>query len=232
MGSIILFLAVIAAIALSWLSQQGLMAKPWLQEGVIDGPGTSTPTPAAKVGLGIFLAVAGSLFALSISAYSMRMQMADWRPLPIPKLLWFNTGALVLSSVALQWAKTATRRGEADGARVSLLAGGAFSLAFLAGQLFAWRQLNAAGYFLATNPANTFFYMVTGLHGLHLLGGLVALSRTIDAAWHRWGTQRTRLSVELCALYWHFLLLVWLILVSLLTGWASDILVICRQLLT
>ena len=105
----------------------------------------------------MFLAVVSSLFALFISAYFMRMQVADWVQLPAPKLLWFNTGVLILSSVALQYAHVAARRGRIEGVRDGLIAGGLFALTFLVGQLFAWRQLNAAGYYLAANPGNAFF---------------------------------------------------------------------------
>src|SRR6266508_6488599 len=147
MSAIILFMAGIAAIAGWWLSQQRLAAKPWLEEGPIDNfPGTDAMTwPAAKIGLGVFLAVAGSLFALFISAYSMRMNMVDWRTLPVPGLLWVNTGVLVLSSVALQWAYVAARRDNMDGVIVGLCAGGASAVTFLVGQLLAWQQLRAAG---------------------------------------------------------------------------------------
>jgi len=210
------------------------MSKPWLEEGAIgDLPGTGASSwPAAKVGLGVFLAVVSSLFALFISAYFMRMHLSDWRPLPVPSLLWFNTAVLIVSSAALQWAQVAARRGRMDGVRAGLFAGGAFALAFLAGQLLAWQQLIGAGYFLATNPANAFFYLLTGVHGLHLLGGLVALGRTTDKVLQGFAMDQVRSSVELCAIYWHFLLLVWLVLFSLLTPWADDPLwVICRQLL-
>ncbi len=211
MSITILFLAVMATIVAWWLSRQRLMAKPWLEEGAIgDFPDTGASSlPAAKIGLGVFLAVVGSLFALLIGAYSMQMNMADWRPLPAPKLLWLNTGVLILSSVALQWAQVAAHRGQMDGMRAGLLAGGASALAFLAGQLLVWQQLTAAGYFLATNPAYAFFYLITGVHGLHLLGGLVALGRTTDKVWRGFEVDQVRLSVELCTLYWHFLLLVW-----------------------
>ena len=89
-----------------------------------------------------------------------------------------------------------------------------------------------AGYFLAANSASAFFYLITAIHGLHLLGGLVVLGRTGTRVWHGADTGRVRLSVELCSLYWHFLLLVWLILFALMTGWADDFVTICRQLLT
>jgi cytochrome c oxidase subunit 3 len=215
MNIISLFLAVLAAIVAWWFAQQRLTAKPWLEPGPIGDTGASS-LPAAKIGLGVFLAVVGSLFALLISAYSMRMEMGEWRPVPVPKLLWLNTGMLILSSGALQWAQVAARRGRMDGARAGLLAGGVFALAFLAGQLFAWRQLDAAGYYMTANPAAAFFYLITGVHGLHLLGGLVALGRNMDKAWQGVAAGEVRLSVELCATYWHFLLFVWLVLFSLL----------------
>jgi cytochrome c oxidase subunit III len=233
-SAIILFLAGIAAIAGWWLSHQRLGAKPWLEQGVtvdLREEGTSS-LPAAKIGLGVFLAVVGSLFALFISAYSMRMNMVDWRALPVPSLLWFNTGVLILSSVALQWAYMAARRNDIDGAIVGLCAGGASAVTFLVGQLLAWRQLGAAGYFLASNPANSFFYLITALHGLHLIGGLVALGRTTAKVWRGAEMIQVRLSVELCAIYWHFLLLVWLVLLGLLTGWTDSFIDICRQLLS
>jgi cytochrome c oxidase subunit III len=233
-SAVILFMAGIAAIAGWWLSQQRLAAKPWLEEGLLaDFRGESASSmPPAKIGLGVFLAVVGSLFALFISAYSMRMNMVDWRTLPVPRLLWFNTGVLVVSSIALQWAHMAARRNDIDGVFAGLLAGGASAVTFLAGQLLAWQQLNVAGYFVASNPANSFFYLITAAHGLHLMGGLVALGRTTAKVWRGAEMTQVRLSVELCAIYWHFLLLVWLVLLGLLTGWTDNFVDICRQLLS
>jgi cytochrome c oxidase subunit 3 len=239
-SAIILFLAVLAVIAVWWLSQQRLTAKPWLEEGALgEFPATGASTlPAAKIGLGVFLAVIGSLFALLISAYAMQISLAqlsfvDWRPPAAPKrLLWVNTGMLTLSSIWLLEAQVATRRGQKDGVKIGLLAGGASACVFLAGQLLAWQQLTEAGYFLASNPANSFFYLITGVHGLHVLGGLVALGRTIAKLWRGFEMDQLRLSVELCGMYWHFLLLVWLVFFSLLTGWADDFIAICGQLLT
>jgi cytochrome c oxidase subunit III len=233
-SAIILFLAGIAAIAGWWLSQQRLAAKPWLEEGVLADWREESPSslPSAKIGLGVFLAVVGSLFALFISAYSMRMTMVDWRALPVPKLLWFNTGVLVTSSIALQWAYMAARRNDTEGVIIGLLAAGTSAVIFLLGQLLAWQQLKVAGYFVASNPANSFFYLITAVHGLHLMGGLVALARTTAKVWRGAEVTQVRLSVELCAIYWHFLLLVWLVLLGLLTGWTDGLVDMCRQLLT
>jgi cytochrome c oxidase subunit III len=232
--AVALFLAVIAAITGWWLSRQRLTAKPWLEANSVgDVPlaGTS-PVPAAKVGLGVLLAVISCLFALFISAYLMRMDAADWRPLPAPKLLWFNTGVLILSSVALHAAHVAAGRGQMDGVRAGLLAGGASAVIFLIGQLLAWRQLVEEGYFVAGNPANAFFYLITAVHGVHVLGGLAALSRTAVKAWDDVRLEALRSSVALCATYWHFLLVVWLVLFALLTHWADGFSAMCRALLS
>jgi cytochrome c oxidase subunit 3 len=210
------FIATMAAVAFWWLSRQGLGAKPWLETGVGADLREGRPAgpPSAKVGLGIFLAIAGSLLALLVSAYAMRMELPDWRTLPQPPVLWFNTAVLVLSSLALHRAVAAARRGERDDLRAWLVAGGVTALVFLAGQALAWRQLALAGYLMAGNPANAFFYLITAVHGLHVLGGLVALGR----AGARLGgpMPALRLGVELCATYWHFLLAAWVALFGLL----------------
>jgi len=227
---VVIFLSALAAIAVWYLAGQNLLAKPWLETGVIGDlrDPDERQAPTAKIGLGVFLAVVGTLFALIASAYAMRMASPDWRSAPMPNVLWLNTGVLILSSGALQASVFASRRGEAHRARVRLLAGAALALAFLAGQLLAWRQFADAGYFLSTNPANTFFYLITGLHGAHLAGGLAALAGTVIKA--RGDANIAQSGVELCAIYWHFLLVVWLLLFALLTGWAGDIVVICRGL--
>jgi len=219
MTIILILVATLAAIASWWLFQQRLLEKPWLETSPADAFPVVDPDsrPAARTGLGVFLAVISSLFALFASAYSMRMHMAsDWRPLPLPWLLWLNTGVLLVSSLAMGWAQRAARQGKTESLRSSLLVGGASALLFLAGQVLAWRQLVEAGFYMAANPANAFFYLLTALHGLHLLGGLVALGRTFSRIGHGAGTDQTVLSVDLCALYWHFLFLVWLAVLALL----------------
>jgi cytochrome c oxidase subunit 3 len=141
-----------------------------------------------------------------------------------------NTGALVISSCALQWAQIAARRGQMDVVRDGLWSGGAFALLFVIGQLAVWRQLVAAGYCAAGNPASSFFYLLTGIHGLHVLGGLAALAKTHVRLWRGAAQNQIRISVGLCTAYWHFLLLVWLLILAILTGGAEDFAIMCRGL--
>ena len=218
MGITILFFSGLAVIAVWWLSTQRITSKPWLEQGSAgEFPGTVVlAAPAAKVGLGVLLSAIGALFALFISAYLIRMQLADWRPVPKPTLLWANTGVLMMSSAALLWARTAADRDDLGAVRAGLSAAGAAAVVFVAGQLLAWQQLVAAGYFLTWNPASSFFYLITALHGVHVLGGLVALGRNVARAWRGRDLARLRLGLDLCSLYWDFLLLMWLILFGLL----------------
>jgi cytochrome c oxidase subunit III len=217
-GVTILFFSGLAVIAVWWLSRQRLASKPWLEQGPAgEFPGTGvSAVPVAKIGLGVLLAALGSLFALFISAYLMRMQVADWRPVPKPTLLWINTGVLMLSSAALQWTRAAADRGELGRVKAGLLTAAGAALAFLAGQLFAWQELTSTGYLLTSNPASSFFYLITALHGVHLIGGLVAMGAVTARAWGGFEASRLRLSLDLCSMYWDFLLLMWLVLFGLL----------------
>ena len=205
-----------------------LTVKPWVtDQGKVDDlyAGGASSGLAKKLALRVFLAVVAVLFMLLVIAYGGRMAYEDWRPVPQLRLLWANTFVLILSSVALQWAQYSVRRGQMNAMRVGLLAAGAFTVVFLFGQVLAWRQLGTMVYFDITNPAIAFFYMITGLHGLHLLGGLVAWGRTVAKVWGDFDMAKIRQSVELCTVYWHFLLLVWLVLFGLLfTGNNLDLL--------
>ncbi len=153
------------------------------------------------------------IFTIIFTLYLYRMEFPDWRPLPEPPLLWVNTGILFLASVALQWARVSVRAGRLHGAKTPFMAGGVFTWLFLAGQLWAWRELYQLGYVVEDNPSNSFFYLITTLHGLHLLGGLGAWA---IAAVRLWKKVNVGLSIQLCAVYWHVLLLVWLMMFGLM----------------
>ncbi len=192
--------------------------KPWLPRGSKQElpAGSVYSLPAPTVALRIILGVATVVFSLFVVAYGDRMALSDWQRLSEPSILWANTIVLILSSAAWHWATVNVRQGRLDGVKTGLLAGGGLALVFLLGQYWAWRQLAGAGYYAETNPAYAFFYLLTAVHAIHLLGGLVAWARTVVKVWAGEGAARVRLSVELCAVYWHFLLVVWLVLFALL----------------
>jgi cytochrome c oxidase subunit 3 len=214
----LVFLALILASLLGWLLKQSFNTQPWVPDTVGEtanrGPlGTNT----RLIGLLGLLAVVSSFFALILSAYALRMELGDWVPLSEPQLLWTNTGMLILASIVFQWTRNAAVVGRTKRLLPGLLLTGLLTAGFVIGQLIAWQQLNGAGQLITSNPANAFFYFLTGAHAVHILGGLyvwaratgrVLLGNASDPAITR--------SVELCTIYWHFLLLVWLVLFGLL----------------
>ena len=215
----LVFLALLMGTVVWWLVRQSVNVQPWVAvEGAQDVHRAVLAQPAAKTALVVFLAVATSLFALFISAYAMRISYLDWTPLPQPRLLTVNSVLLVLASAAMQWTVFAVRRGDLSRTRQGLIVSGALTLGFVGGQLAVWKQLSDAGYFVSTSAATGFFYMLTAVHGLHVLGGLVAWGRACARAWGGAPVGKLKLGVELCAMYWHFLLVVWLVLFAVLAS--------------
>ncbi|WP_181705372.1 cytochrome c oxidase subunit 3 [Chthonobacter rhizosphaerae] len=234
MTVVLAFLIVVAGIAGVWLARHGIMEKPWLHVSPASPtPGHGRARPAGspgRIGLRVFLTVVGALFAVLLSANLMRMEATDWRVLPNLPLVWVATAFLALSSATLHGAVLSARRRDPDGFAHAIAAATVTAAAFLVTQVLTWRQLASAGVGLSGNPAASFFYLLTGLHGLHIVGGLAALGR----CWARWARTRrpeaVREGIELCAVYWHVLLAIWLILAAVLTGWAGAFAATCLSL--
>jgi len=176
--------------------------------------------PPQKTALLFFLAVVSVMFGLFITAYFIRMDLDDWRPMPESVLLWLNTAVLFLASIVLQVLHTRLKTGNTRHLKAGLFFGALLTLGFVYGQVFVWQLMQADGYYMYNNPANSFFYVLTGIHALHILGGLYVWLRAGFRVWFEAVTEvnaeKLKLSVELCALYWHFLLLVWLVLFALM----------------
>jgi len=190
---------------------------PWAEAGMPEGAkaaeGDSPHT--RKVALVMFLAVVTSIFFLFGMAYIERMDLADWQPLKEPTILWVNTAILIAASVAMQMARRSASDGKGS-VQLRLLAAGVLVILFLLGQWLAWNVLRVAGYYASTNPANAFFFLFTALHGLHLGGGLYVWARTLWRSRIEAEAGRVRQSIELCSVYWHYLLMLWLVLFALM----------------
>jgi len=189
----------------------------WLPaEGLIDSSQNRFSVSNEKFGLRLFLTVVSSLFLLLIISYKIRMGLADWHSLPQLTLLWINTAILGISCIGFQRAKLAASQNQLDKVKFNLLFGGLLTCVFLIGQVMVWKQLSTMGFYLENNPANSFFYLITGLHGLHLIGGLIAWSNTSIQLFCNNHHSNLSSSVELLTIYWHFLLAVWLILFTII----------------
>tara|TARA_B100002052_G_scaffold193215_1_gene176126 strand:+ start:276 stop:896 length:621 start_codon:yes stop_codon:yes gene_type:complete len=197
-----------------------LAQKPWLpsQEKKDNlHTGKSFEFDSSRVALICFLGSITALFSLFFVAYVGRMAYGDWRVLPEPPLLWINTAVLIISSILFQKAKNLANKFMFKNAKYYLMAAGLTAVLFIAGQFKVWDELTSYGYFVDSNASFAFFYMLTGLHMFHMLGGLVVWT------WSMTQINKTDLSyrklkstIGSTAIYWHYLLAVWLVLFSIL----------------
>jgi len=172
----------------------------------LEDPSKSVPG-LYKVGLAATCISIFVFFASLVIAYYWRSSRPPfWAPIPLPQTLWTSTVIILVSSVTFEWARRVFRRGQWRLASRLLLATACLGAGFLASQLSAWRQLIAEGAFLSQNPHSSFFYLFTGLHGAHLLGGLIAMSVVVL------GKNKRRELVDVVAYYWHFLGVLWIAL--------------------
>lgn len=216
MSNVAIVVALLVGIGVWFAVASRLTAKPWENREQAGDVGAIHAAPA-RIGLWIFMAVVTSLFSLLLSAYAMRMhQSVGWCHLTIPRILWLNTIVLLAASVAMQLASSAVGHGRRVVVKWALVAGGGLTIAFLAGQMLAWQAVGPSLYYIQGSPAIAFFYVLTIAHGLHLIGGLYVLGRASLRFAGGAEPVDLRQSLSLCAIYWHFLLLVWLAVFGLL----------------
>ncbi len=173
--------------------------------------------------IGIWVTIAGilMLFVSLVSAFVVRSASAnDWRPVTMPKLLWVSTAILVVSSITMEIARRSLKA-RRESYSAWLIGTTILGAAFVVLQFVAWRQLVSAGVYLATNPYNSFFYLFTATHALHLLGGLGALcfllARLRQPREDRNG--RRLAAADAVTTYWHFMDVLWIGLFLLLMFW-------------
>ena len=207
-----------------------LRSKPWLHDSelAVAGPQYAGPdtSAAARIALRFFLVIVSVLFFLFIITFLSRSQYPDfealagapWQPFTDPSRLWFNTGLLALSSLAMQLGLTGAHRKKLNVVVAGISAAAFFAVMFLVAQLDLWLHLQSMGFYVSNNPANSYFYLLTAVHGLHLMGGLVVLSNVVFRVWYDNELSSLSSPLQLCTTYWHFLLVIWLVVFALLTS--------------
>ena len=182
--------------------------------------GAPAPLDAGRLGMRLLLAALGMLFAASVMGLLVvRSNATAWPPPGVPGLprgLWLSTLVILAASAAIHWALTGIRRGDAGRLRAGLALTILLGLAFLASQTVNWFALVAANLTAKTNLYGFTYYLLTGLHALHVVGGLVPLSIVTVRAWRGRYSAAAHAGVEYTATYWHFLDGVWLILWAVL----------------
>jgi cytochrome c oxidase subunit 3 len=204
-------------------SQSDRGGLPPIDDGPFDweGDGGGDPGPndrgatrkTSMIGLIVMMCASVMTFAALASALIIRRGMGnDWHKLPLPWILWPNTGILLLSSIFLDAARRVLRRGKRVLFNWLWCVGTLLGIAFLAGQTMAWQELHATGRFLAGNASNGFFYILTWTHAAHAIAGLIALVYVAVMALRFQLGPKKRTVVEVSTMFWHFLDVLWLFL--------------------
>ena len=196
--------------------------KPWeASQAILDNEhsGKTLEVSKEKLGVRTVMVVSTVIFSLFVVSYSDRMLIHDWRSLSEPWLLWINTVILILTSIVFHKTKIFAENNEFEKTKNSLLVVGFLTFTFITGQLLVWQHFVNLGQYASTNPANAFFYVLTALHGLHVLGGLYFWGKTTTQIFkENYNIPKIKHNIELCAIYWHFLLIVWFVLFGLMVA--------------
>ena len=215
--------------------------RPVIQQG--GGPGLPGPGPNGngskrkdafrepdshgnryRIGMWVALASIVMMFTSLSSAYIVRSATSrDWVPLAMPRVLLASTALILLSSVTLEIARRRLKRSLHDAYARYVLLTALLGLGFLVSQLIAWRQLAAQGIYLSSHPHSSFFYLLTGAHAVHLLGGLLALTflwfRSRRLAAEPVAVAKRQATADAVTIYWHFMDALWIYLFLLLFLW-------------
>lgn len=177
----------------------------------------SLPLGAYRIAIWIGIISITVLFlALTVAMLFRAETSSTWVHTQIPSILYLNTLVLVLSSVTLEVSRRSLHREAAQRFTRWLYVTTALGITFFAGQYLAWRELAAHGIYVTTNPSSSFFYILTAAHGVHLLGGLLALCYLVFRARKLVVNPRKRIAMDVTAIYWHFMDVLWLYVLILL----------------
>ena len=189
-----------------------------------DGDGFRYSPARYRVGIWVAIASIVMLFTALTSAYIVRMASSnDWTPLVMPKVLWLSTTVILISSVTIEISKRSLQRAKDSQYGLWLALTAMLGTVFVGSQYAAWRNLARQGVYMATNPHSSFFYLFTAVHGLHVLGGLLALAYLLLRTRKKRDTVEGELrrvgAAEAATVYWHFLDGLWICLFLLLFFW-------------
>lgn len=165
-----------------------------------------------KFALWLFIVTVVMIFAAFTSAHIVRQADGDWLIYDIPSMLWYTSGIILLSSVFMQWAYIAAKKDKLEQVKIALTITTALGIVFLFGQLQAWDQLVDAGVFFVGNPAGSFMYIFTGIHGVHLISGVIYLIYMLISSFRYKVHSKNMLNMEMSATWWHFLGGLWIYL--------------------
>ncbi len=165
-----------------------------------------------KFGMWLFLATVTMLFAAWTSAYIVRRAEGNWLYFELPQLFWITSVIIVLSSLTMIWASRSARSDNVSGLRSGLVATLVLGILFLVGQVLGWGEMVKSSAYLVGNPSGSFVYVLTGVHGVHIVSAIIFLAVVTFRTFRLRESSQNMFALEMCATYWHFLGGLWLYL--------------------
>lgn len=165
-----------------------------------------------KFAMWLFIVSVVMIFASLTSAYIVRQAEGNWAFFELPQLFWINTGVILASSITMHWAYLSAKRDSLESVKIATIITTILGVSFLVGQYFAWGVLVANKVHFVGNPSGSFVYVISGLHGLHIVGGVVFLLILLNSTFKYKVHSKNLNQIEMCATYWHFLGGLWLYL--------------------
>lgn len=179
---------------------------------IVEEPKKPISMHPKKFAMWLFIGSVAMLFAAFTSAYIVRQAEGNWLYFDLPNLFYITSVIIAASSITLQWAYIEAKKDNFNKVKVLVGITSLLGLAFLAGQVMAWRELVDQSVYLVGNPSGSFIYILTGLHGAHLIGGIVFLLIVLNSAFRFKIHSKNLAQMEMCLTYWHFLGGLWLYL--------------------
>ena len=155
------------------------------------------------------------IFASLTSAYVVRMEKGDWLKIELPQLFYISTALIIMSSVSMNWALSSAKKNNLKAVKQALSFTLLLGVGFVFSQLMAWGDLVKQHIFFAgkmSNASGSFLYVISGVHLVHLMGGLISVMITLIMAIKEKYNSNNLLGLKLCSIYWHFLDILWIYL--------------------
>lgn len=179
---------------------------------IVEEPKQPLTMNPKKFGMWLFMVTVFMVFAALSSAYIVRRAEGNWAFFELPSLFWVNTIVILMSSATLQWAYISAKRDNLESVKIAIIITTVLGVAFTVGQYLAWGELITNRIYLVGNPSGSFIYIISGLHGAHVVGGVVYLLIILVSALKFNVHSKNLNPIEMCATYWHFLGGLWLYL--------------------
>ena len=179
---------------------------------LVEEPKKTLAMHPRKFGLWLFMVTVVMIFAALTSAYIVRQGEGNWTQFDLPMSMWVSSLLILISSVTMHWALVSAKSNDLEKVKLAISITSALGVAFLISQLVVWSDLVADNIYFVGNPSGSFLYVLSGVHGLHLVSGVIFLIIVLISTFRYKVHSKNLTQIQMCASYWHFLDVLWIYL--------------------